>query len=391
MPCGGTVREVAFSPDGRWALTLGDRAQVWDLADGQPITPQLGLDRRLLAEFTPDGRRLFIISGAGDLGFLDFTPDDRPIEDLARLALILSGSRIDASGSAVPVSSSELREAHEALLARHPETFRTSVEQLRNWHLRQAERCEASRFWAGAVEHLNHLIADGPDAGALLIRRGLAHAELENVREAARDLDVHALGPVDGYYVWYRAALLHLADGDLDGYRAACAALLRHFGGPEATGDPAHFASWCCALAPDALVDYAPALALAERALAAQPSDLMAAQTVGALLHRAGRHAEAVERLEQARSLTGGTRSTPIYALLFLAMAHHRLGHAEEARHCLEEAASAIEKATLDHERGTEVLPFQRRLTLKFLRHEVTALLGLAPDTMPSGPDAFAR
>ena len=359
--------------------------------DGQPISPPLWHEERLSALFSPDGRRLLIISGSVGLQLCDLEPDDRPIEDLARLALVLSSNRIDASGSVVPVSSSEFRDAYEALVGKNPDVFRASAKQLFAWHQRQAERCEVSNLWAGAVEHHNHLIAAEPENTALRIRRGLAHAELEHVHEAARDLDVHKLRPIDGHYVWYRAALLHLADGDRDGYRTACAGLLRLFGGPEATGEPAGFTAWSCALAPDAVADYVPALALAERSLAGQPEDPMAMQTAGALLYRAGRHEEAVVRLEQARSLPESRQSTPTYAWLFLAMAHHRLGHTEEARHWLNEAVSTIEKAIADHERGTVALPFQRRLTLKLLRDEATALLGLAPDAMPNGLDAFAR
>jgi tetratricopeptide (TPR) repeat protein len=227
------------------------------------------------------------------------------------------------------------------------------------------------------VEHLGRLITAEPDDMALRIRRGLAHAELGHVHEAAVDLDVRKLRADDGFPVWYRAALVHLADGDPEGYRAACAGLLRHFGGSDSSGVQAHFTAWTCALAPDALNDLAPALALAERAAAAQPDDLMAIQALGALLYRSGRFAEAVARPTEAGR--GPTKSTtsPVYAWLFLAMAHHRLGHAAEARRWFDQAAAAIDKALGDHDKGTEPLPFQRRLTLTLLRKEAATVLGL--------------
>ena len=377
MACGGAVGEVSFSPDGRWALTQGDCAQVWDLADGQPITPRLRHEQRLSAQFTPDGRRLILITGAGDLEYYDLTPDDRPVEDLGRLALVLSVCRIDASGSAVPVSSSELREAYEALLDKHRETFRATAKQLSGWDLRQAEKCEASGLWSAAVEHLSRVITAEPDDLALRIRRGLAHAELGHVHEAAVDLDVRKLRADDGFPVWYRAALVHLADGDREGYRSACAGLLRHFGGASAAGTPAKFTAWSCALAPDAVDDLAPALALAERAAAAQPDDLMAIQALGALLYRSGRFAEAVARLTEADKGPAKSTTSPVYAWLFLAMAYHRLGHAGEARRWFDQAAVAIDKALGDHDKGTEPLPLQRRLTLSLLRKEAATVLGL--------------
>ena len=68
-------------------------------------------------------------------------------------------------------------------------------------------------------------------------------------------------------------------------------------------------------------------------------------------------------------------------------MAHHRLGHANEARRWLDRATSAIDKAIGGHDHGTEPLQPQRRLTFLILRREAEAVLGLTD--LPA--DVFAR
>ena len=51
--------------------------------------------------------------------------------------------------------------------------------------------------------------------------------------------------------------------------------------------------------------------------------------TLGVVQYRAGRNAEAVTSLEA--SLAAGHGQSDAFDLFFLAMAHHRLGHREEA------------------------------------------------------------
>jgi WD40 repeat protein/tetratricopeptide (TPR) repeat protein len=392
------VSSTVVSSDGRRLLvTCGTGAlfsqdpafsQVLDVATGWPVTPPLWRERFIEdALISPDGRRVVTTSRLGGAVLWDLKPDERSLDDLIRMTEILSGTRVDNTGTAVPISTSELQEAHEALLRKAPGTFTATPEQVLGWHHQQAQVCEAAGSWDAAVKHLDRLIEDGPRVDALAFRRGFAHAELGHLQAAARDLDIRRLAEHDESSIWYRAALVHLAGGDRNGYRAACAGILKHFGGANASGVRAVFTAWTCALAPDALEDLAPALALAERLQAEQPKDPMAATALGALLYRAGRFAEAVARLDAAEQLPEDRRTSPIYGWLFLAMAHHHLGHADEARRWLDRAAAAIDKAITDHSDGAEPLQLQRRLTLTLLRAEAEALLGL-PD-LPA--DVFAR
>jgi hypothetical protein len=60
---------------------------------------------------------------------------------------------------------------------------------------------------------------------------------------------------------------------------------------------------------------------------------------LGALTMRLGRHQEAIQHLEKARTVRDGSRSL----LLFLAMAHFGAGHAEEGKALLENVRARIE------------------------------------------------
>ncbi len=390
------VSSAVISSDGRRLLvTCGTGAlvsqdpafsQVLDAATGWPVTPPLWRERFIPdALFSPDGRRVVTMSRVGGAQLWDLKPDERSLDDLIRMTEILSGTRVDDTGTAVPILTSELQEAHEALLSKAPGTFTATPQQVLGWHHQQAQVCEAAGAWEAAVKHLDRLIEDGPRVDVLAFRRGLAHAELGHWQEAASDLDVRRLAQHDEFFIWYLSALVHLAGGDRNGYRAACAGMLQHFGGADASGVPADFTAWTFALAPVAPGDLAPALALAERLQADRPKNTMAATTLGALLYRAGRFAEAVARLDAAEQWPEDRRASPLYGRLFLAMAHHRQGHADEAKRWLDRAAAAIDKAITEHGNGAEPLQLQRRLTLTLLRAEAAALLGVTEDPKSAG------
>ncbi len=94
----------------------------------------------------------------------------------------------------------------------------------------------------------------------------------------------------------------------------------------------AHMVACACVLGPDATADPEVPVRLAEAALKgaapAIPSPYYL-NTLGAALYRAGRFDEAIRRLEEGIRLGTGRARPEDWA--FLAMAHHRLGHRDEA------------------------------------------------------------
>ena len=66
---------------------------------------------------------------------------------------------------------------------------------------------------------------------------------------------------------------------------------------------------------------------------------------------------------------------------IFLAMAHHRLGHAEEARKWLDKTVASIDRSAQDPPDGTSPdsrIYWKTRLYYRVLRHEAEDLIGQA-------------
>src|SRR6185437_9772050 len=174
------VHSAAFSPDGRFILTsssptglLAEKrayAQVWDAASGHRVTPPLWHTRAITsAVFGPDSRRFATTSYGDGAQVWKLEPDPRPIDDLSRLAQILSNTTIDDTGVQRRLETSEIRQADEALRARDPGVFTASPNQVMGSHFEQVVACEAARSWEAALGHLDALIASG--RGGTVLRR----------------------------------------------------------------------------------------------------------------------------------------------------------------------------------------------------------------------------
>src|SRR5262249_40181970 len=129
---------------------------------------------------------------------------------------------------------------------------------------------------------------------------------------------------------WHACLRLHL--GDEDGYRLACAALLARYRYWLPIDHIAPGGVWPGTLVPVAVTDFNAALKMAEwetRKGKAGSASWQQRSAVGGILLRAGKTKEAIAALHDAVKLhgQGGSPST----LLFLALAHHDLGHADEA------------------------------------------------------------
>jgi tetratricopeptide (TPR) repeat protein len=127
-------------------------------------------------------------------------------------------------------------------------------------------------------------------------------------------------------------------------------------------------------LAPNAVEDLGQAVNLAEQGAGRDDKNDQYLNTLGAVLYRAGRFDEAVRQLsaltstwEQGRKLSTGT--SPGYTWFFLAMAHHQLGQADEAKSWFDKAVERAEK-----EMQSEPV-WNRRLTLQLLRKESESLI----------------
>jgi tetratricopeptide (TPR) repeat protein len=247
------------------------------------------------------------------------------------------------------------------------------------WHDKLGEVLEAQGRYEDALAAFSEAIKLQPDNGWFRVQRGWAYADLGQWEKASAEFDkaTECRHP----HAWYSRAMLCLRDGNLDGYRTICADMLRRFAKAD-DPDAGAQAAWTCTLTPKAGADPAQLVLLAEKALAKSPKDHWNVNLLGAALYRAGRFEEAVKRLTEASTLHADPyRTNMLYTWYFLAMAHQRLGHADEARRWLDQATEeALKPAAGRPEKSGAAfggIPpnWNRKLTLQLLRREAEELI----------------
>jgi Flp pilus assembly protein TadD len=381
---------VAFSPDGRYVLTSsapafpvscgeGRTVRFWDAATGEPVTAPLRHPHVVgPSAFSLDGRRVVTGCNDGTVWVWNVASDPRSTAELRLMAQVQASRRIDATGGAVTMTPAELRRAWQTLRAQSQPGSDSSPARALAWHRREAAECEQSGAWALALTHLQRPVDAQPDDPLLRARRANAYASVGRWNLAGADYArVVAWWPASSV-LQYAHALIQLARGDADGYRRTCAVLARHLGPEEAGLDrEARRIAATCALAPRALADVSRPVAVMEWAVARRPGRPDLLQTLGALLYRAGRFEEAAKRLDEAITVSAQGPSPRNW--LYLAMAHHHLGHRDEARRWLAKAVRWIDSP------ACASLPWQSRLELHLLRREAERLIRTA------GPSTTGR
>jgi WD40 repeat protein/serine/threonine protein kinase len=114
----GTVFYASFNGDGSQIITASEdhTARIWDAASGSPLSPPLQHPRTVeRAYFAPDGNHAITICADRSVRSWDITPDKRPVEDLVRLAQLLTGGRIDLEYGVLPLTPDALRSTWQAL------------------------------------------------------------------------------------------------------------------------------------------------------------------------------------------------------------------------------------------------------------------------------------
>jgi tetratricopeptide (TPR) repeat protein len=314
--------------------------KVWDTESGQVLLSLKEHGHRFYilvyaVAFSPDGRWLAAGDAGGEIRLWDAPPDgDTEADDRASFL------------------------APERTLA---------------WHLTAAEDSLAAGQRAAALWHVKRL-GDVPLTDPLLYARMAGiRAEFGLWDESAADYGkaIHCGAmPLED---WKRYALVCLKTGDQAGYRQVCETLLKRVRKSQTTRGTANNVAWICSLGPDAVGDYTQPLALAEAAVAILPPDAkeqrhFVLDTLGAVLCRAGRYQEAIDRLHEGIAASSGEGVAQDW--VFLAIAHHRLGHAAEARKWLARVPAANSQAG-------ERLSWDA-LEVELLRRETEALLKTA-------------
>ncbi len=179
----------------------------------------------------------------------------------------------------------------------------------------------------------------------------------------------------DGSMLYYILALLSINNGELSEYQRACKTMIVRFKESKVPDD-LHFTAWTCALAPDAVNDYASVIKIARKSVAQVSANQQYLDGLGAILMRAGAYEEAHQVLTKALDVTATEKASPSYILYFLAMTEHHLGRREEAKKHLQQSNEFADQEL------TGMPPWNRKLTLELLRMEAETLIGKSPESM---------
>jgi serine/threonine protein kinase/tetratricopeptide (TPR) repeat protein len=240
--------------------------------------------------------------------------------------------------------------------------------------------------WYTAIE-MNQLIAEAEQLiGTSPLTQGRLHATRGEWDRAATEIgQAFKSRSPDDLFRWFEYAVVLLQIGDAESYRKLCSQMHERFGvSPDyyKLATVAH----TCALAQGALGDPAKVLRLAERRFTSTPNDpnhrLWSTHVLALARYHAGRYREAIDCLDEV--MHEGPQDYQIRNWLVLAMAHHRLGHADKARRWFEKAEKWIgqrdrtrpEKGSLFAPRGISWVDW---LGLRLLRRESEEALKRRP------------
>jgi formylglycine-generating enzyme required for sulfatase activity/Flp pilus assembly protein TadD len=219
----------------------------------------------------------------------------------------------------------------DTVIARYREAIRHQPEDLSAHVNLGLVLSTGGRLDAAIVEYREAIRLD-PDRDASYDSLAGVLYEKGNVREMVAVLQQAVERRPDNPQLRHHLALSLLLAGDREDYRRACAAMVQRFG--RATG-VSYEASRAYLLVPEVQHDLSAGL----RKVEASPGQGSPAFSyVQGLAHyRAGQHEQAIRVLSVAMETYPHWPANALTRLV-LAMAHHRLGHAEEARRWLEKA-----------------------------------------------------
>ena len=383
-----TVNAVAFHSNDRWVLTAsaGGFFRVWDGRTGKPVTPPLTTpaplgSRRQEHEatslaVTPDGKYavvgdyatgrdvisalpVFYLGDLSDSATLD--PDEACV-----WGEILSGRRVDESGGTIILSTEEWLTRWRGFRQRHPAHSQLEFAEKHGDAWREAADCLRVHHWQTAIQHLDRLVAAysvGRIGSKLYNRRGIAYAEFEQWEKAAADFArASELVPYE-VEIWRNWAYACLAAGEEEAFRRICASMLQRFA--EASSNDVLDVTWICALCPNAVPDPSELVLIQEKAISNQGGGRVNLS----VLYRAERFEETIQRANDV--ISAPNYRAAVTTRFYLAMAHHRLGHAAEARKWLDQA---LQLAEMEKTRA-EPLNWMYRVGLECLRGEAQKLI----------------
>ena len=203
--------------------------------------------------------------------------------------------------------------------------------------------------------------------------RGAVYAEGGQFAKADADFAKCVELQPNSAQAWSARVLLAWQLGGKDSYARTCGEMLARIAYPPKSND-ARGVVWVCSLLPDAVSDFQQVVQLAEAAAAKDNSFNPA--VLGAVHYRAGRFEEALKDLNYALGPPAKLRYA--WEGYMLALAHHRLGHAEEAKLWLSRATAMSDQATkedVDFRSSGRPYRWLQRLVAQILQREAEGLI----------------
>jgi tetratricopeptide (TPR) repeat protein len=243
------------------------------------------------------------------------------------------------------------------------------------------------RRWPELARELEPLVAAQPANAEARTLLASARCELGQWKRAVDDLEESLALDDSDPQTWYFLAMARLGAGEDDEYRRACERFLEH---SASDVESSLYLIRACRAAPRALKDFSTVLKLAEvrkKPLTDVADAVKAREKAGAgtadaitefgeMLYRAGRFDEAMQRVNEALKLRKAGNIATFFDLVFLAMAHQRLGQPAEARRFLSDARDVVKQA----EATGLKLPWYHQVTIDRLLKEAESSVGQAPD-----------
>jgi WD40 repeat protein len=367
-------RNVAVSPDGQWLVTgsFGKNGfQVWHIADATKVA-QVAVEGLIRPSFSPDGRWLMANHRLWEVG----TWRD------ARQKIGGEGLCFSTDGRQVVVQDSS-----RVIRLVETETGRALA------RLESPDLCAVHSVATFSPDGSRLVVTtnDGPaihvwDLRAIRRRLALMGLDWDAPAYSDNDADRFAPPPPPPLKVGYGPSTL---TGHIDPkvYEPLISdlesALARHPDQRLIRGMLSQYCNnfaWWLATAPESRRDSQRALSLARRAVELAPKAAIYLNTLGVAQYRAGQLTEAIATLEKSRS--AGNGESDAFDLFFLAMAHHRLGDADQARVCFDRAVQWWGER--------KNLPAQYIVELTSFRAEAESVLALTGPGTGLPADVFA-
>jgi tetratricopeptide (TPR) repeat protein len=254
-------------------------------------------------------------------------------KELARLDADEARKSERSARQVAEARAEEIRQGHERLKA--------AIALVDSANLRRSFQYwdDAASAYSEAIESFPQLAAAWEERGDLYLRLGLIDLAAYDIDQCTR------LQPPQVGWKWFRQALLRAHVNDLDGYFHACSDMYSAYNEARIEKWPESAVELVRAsmLMPHPELNHEQLIQLVETAMGRTTRTHLFLYALGTAHYRAGDFQRAVEACRESLAVNSEWEARPLNFPI-LAMAHHRLGNAQEARTAMSQANMAFEQ-----------------------------------------------